>query len=227
MLSPVASVPCPGDHTSWLPCPLSGPQTPSSRDSGDFWSPQRAPSLTQVWSSLWSSTLTANITLMDPWQCLLIIRRTVPIYTSSNPFLLYFTFNQTWGSWSYWQYCGTCKLWARPEPLTVSSCDGRETRILRLLRSGVGSADCVQTKKCRETCECSASWHRLHWWPLTMGGAPCHTPDLSWCDILILTRLNDFAFDFAFYYLKENIPIYVGKYLVNILLELMFEKKII
>ena len=99
-------------------------------DSGDFWSPQRALSLTQVWSSSWSPTLTANITLMDP--CFLIIRCTVHFL---EPFLLYFSFYQTWGS--YWQYCGTCKLWAGPGPLTVSSCDGE--KLQRLLRSGVGS----------------------------------------------------------------------------------------
>ena len=58
-----------------------------SRDSGDFWSPQRALSLTQVWSSSWSPTLTANITLMDP--CFLIIRCTVHFL---EPFLLYFSF---------------------------------------------------------------------------------------------------------------------------------------
>ena len=90
-------------------------------DSGDFWSPQRALSLTQVWSSSWSPTLTANITLMDP--CFLIIRCTVHFL---EPFLLYFSFYQTWGS--YWQYCGTCKLWAGPGPLTVSSCDGEKLR---------------------------------------------------------------------------------------------------
>ena len=185
----MASVPCPGDHTYRLPCSSSPLVTRLLRlsDSGDFWSPQRALSLTQVWSSSWSPTLTANITLMDP--CFLIIRCTVHFL---EPFLLYFSFYQTWGS--YWQYCGTCKLWAGPGPLTVSSCDGE--KLQRLLRSGVGS-ECrpepEQTKKCRDhASECSASWHRLHsgdHWPW----GPCHTPDLSCVTSLILIRLSDCA----------------------------------
>ena len=132
-----------------------------SRDSGDFWSPQRALSLTQVWSSSWSPTLTANITLMDP--CFLIFRCTVHFL---EPFLLYFSFYQTWGS--YWQYCGTCKLWAGPGPLTVSSCDGEKLRFRDCWDPELGvSAD----QKMSWSCE----WvFRILtppplWWPLTMG----------------------------------------------------------
>ena len=147
-------------------------------DSGDFWSPQRALSLTQVWSSSWSPTLTANITLMDP--CFLIIRCTVHFL---EPFLLYFSFYQTWGS--YWQYCGTCKLWAGPGPLTVSSCDGEKLR----------SRDCwdpewavsADLSWADQKMSWSCEWvFRILtppplWWPLTMGAVSHSRPLL--CDI--------------------------------------------
>ena len=160
-------------------------------DSGDFWSPQRALSLTQVWSSSWSPTLTANITLMDP--CFLIIRCTVHFL---EPFLLYFSFYQTWGS--YWQYCGTCKLWAGPGPLTVSSCDGEKLR----------SRDCWDPEWA-VSADLSLSLSRpknvvimrvsvphpdtASTLVTTDHGGPCHTPDLSCVTSLILIRLSDCA----------------------------------
>ena len=74
--------------------------------------------------------------------------------------------------------CGTCKLWAKCGPLTVSSCDGRETRIRGLLRSGVRR---VQTKKCREWASVPHPDTASTWWPLTMGGAVSHSrPLLMW-----------------------------------------------
>ena len=194
----MASVPCPGDHTHRLPCSSSALVTRLllSRDSGDFWSPQRALSLTQVWSSSWSPTLTANITLMDP--CFLIIRCTVHFL---EPFLLYFSFYQTWGS--YWQYCGTCKLWAGPGPLTVSSCDGEKLR----------SRDCWDPEwgvSADQKMSWSCEWvFRILtppplWWPLTMGAVSHSRPLL--CDILILIRHSDFAnsWDIYFVFLHKD-----------------------